>query len=1062
MTSLSKTRNHGKLSRKLPFACKAVEQLEERAMLAIMVGVPHEAHLPALPSNQQFAPHQEVSSAPSNLVGHWTFDNAIVHHTLDASNNGHHGLVSGAHGSTFGKAGSSLRFDGVDDFVNTGNWDVQGDQLTIASWIHADSFTGSFRDGRIVSKAVGDQEQDHSWMLSTIAVGTETRLRFRLNTNGITRTLIADQGDVSTQTWHHVAAVYDGASMRLFLDGQQVGQMAASGTITPAPNAPVWLGNNPVSRAQPFHGLLDETQVYQSALTAAEIQSLSTSATGAAVVTGGAVLASPGGQSTGQVSPDAYFAYESEAYYPFDQITNAISIDRSANQHHSVAHGATVAVGQTGNAVAFDGVDDYMNLGNWDVTGNALTIATWVNADAFVGQYRDGRIISKAVGAGAQDHYWMLSTIAQGSETLLRFRLKTDGNTDTLIADSGNLSPGAWYHVAAVYDGATMRLYLNGAEVGSMPKTGPISANQDAAVWAGNNPGSQAQPFDGRIDDMQVFESALSAFQIMTLITQAFATAPAQNQPPVVNAGVDRSGVVSTPLSLNGSATDDGLPSNGTLTTTWTKLSGPGDVTFADASLTSTSATFTQTGTYVLELRGNDGTLSTVDTLSVSVNDPQVVQGYFVSPTGSPTGNGSIDNPWDLQSALKNSTIAPGTTIWMRGGTYLTSRPGGLVSTISGTASQPITVRAFPGEHVVWDSFRPGATDYTDSYIFINGNYTQFWGFEITNSDPGTRQSAFPAGSSYDVKRGMVRSNGDYNKFINLVVHDLNQGFGFWEDGAGGEIYGTIIYNTGYMPSQGVVQGHSIYTGNEIGTKRIADNMIFNAFGGGIQAYEQAGKHLKGYVFEGNAIFNNSTAPTSQLSEILVGGSGTPAENIIFRDNNVYSSINNARSEFGYNWGSGNNDNLTLTNNRFTGTVQFNDEWLTTPTASGNIIYGGSVIENNDGNAPTSGISIAARAGTEVIVRPNEYEPGRGHIVVYNWDERGTINANLSTVLSVGATYDVFHVYDLKTPVVSGTYNGGDVIIPMQATVAPTPLGTNGPSPNIQSNQFGAFIVMTR
>ena len=61
-------------------------------------------------------------------------------------------------------------------------------------------------------------------MVSPIKVGTQTRLRFRLKTNGSTTTLVATSGNLSNNVWVHFAAVYDGANMRLYKDGSQVGQ----------------------------------------------------------------------------------------------------------------------------------------------------------------------------------------------------------------------------------------------------------------------------------------------------------------------------------------------------------------------------------------------------------------------------------------------------------------------------------------------------------------------------------------------------------------------------------------------------------------------------------------------------------------------------------------------------------------------------------------------------------------------------------------------------------------------------------------------------------------------
>ena len=92
------------------------------------------------------------------------------------------------------------------------------------------------------------------------------------------------------------------------------------------------------------------------------------------------------------------------------------------------------------------------------------------------------------------------------------------------------------------------------------------------------------------------------------------------NQPPVVEAGVDTSVTLPAAAQLDGTVSDDGKPS-GTLTTTWTKVSGPGDVTFADANAVDTSATFSAAGTYLLRLTADDTELQVSDDVTVTVND---------------------------------------------------------------------------------------------------------------------------------------------------------------------------------------------------------------------------------------------------------------------------------------------------------------------------------------------------------------------------------------------------------------------------------------------------------
>ena len=70
--------------------------------------------------------------------------------------------------------------------------------------------------------------------------------------------------------------------------------------------------------------------------------------------------------------------------------------------------------------------------------------------------------------------------------------------------------------------------------------------------------------------------------------------------------------------NLDGTVTDDGLPKSGTLTTLWTQLSGTGTVSFGNASVVDTTASFSTSGVYVLELKADDGGLTTTDTVTIT------------------------------------------------------------------------------------------------------------------------------------------------------------------------------------------------------------------------------------------------------------------------------------------------------------------------------------------------------------------------------------------------------------------------------------------------------------
>jgi hypothetical protein len=101
-----------------------------------------------------------------------------------------------------------------------------------------------------------------------------------------------------------------------------------------------------------------------------------------------------------------------------------------------------------------------------------------------------------------------------------------------------------------------------------------------------------------------------------------FVATASVNQASSVDAGPAQTITLPASASLNGTVSDDGLPSPpGMVTTTWSKESGPGPVTFGDATAVDTTASFSAAGTYVLRLTAHDGALTTSDTVTIVVTD---------------------------------------------------------------------------------------------------------------------------------------------------------------------------------------------------------------------------------------------------------------------------------------------------------------------------------------------------------------------------------------------------------------------------------------------------------
>ncbi len=153
--------------------------------------------------------------------------------------------------------------------------------------------------------------------------------------------------------------------------------------------------------------------------------------------------------------------------------------------------------------------------------------------------------------------------------------------------------------------------------------------------------------------------TASASFGNVTM--QAATLTSLANQAPVVNAGPDQ--VIPAPgtVNLDGTVSDDGIPNP--LTTTWSKLSGPGTVNIGNVNSVDTTATFSLSGTYVLRLTASDGALTNHDDVTITVASTPVLTGSVTTPAGpvNLTAQGTADwAHWGLSSATSfNHKNAP-------------------------------------------------------------------------------------------------------------------------------------------------------------------------------------------------------------------------------------------------------------------------------------------------------------------------------------------------------------------------------------------------------------------
>lgn len=201
------------------------------------------------------------------------------------------------------------------------------------------------------------------------------------------------------------------------------------------------------------------------------------------------------------------------AHWKFDETSGTVAADSSGNNNHCtlVNNPTRVFPGRVGPAaLQFNSANSQWVTAPSSVTLNnptkAITISAWVLANDW---NSNRRILQK----GNSDNQYRL--LAESGN--LRFHLSGVNTLSTTLPPTG-----AWIHIAATWDGSTMFLYTNGVERARLDAGGTINTTGDPLYIATkNNTAPAGDRFNGRLDDVRIYNRALSGAEIATLMTNA-------------------------------------------------------------------------------------------------------------------------------------------------------------------------------------------------------------------------------------------------------------------------------------------------------------------------------------------------------------------------------------------------------------------------------------------------------------------------------------------------------------------------------------------------------------
>ena len=253
-----------------------------------------------------------------------------------------------------------------------------------------------------------------------------------------------------------------------------------------------------------------------------------------------------------------------------------------------------------------------------------------------------------------------------------------------------------------------------------------------------------------------------------------------------------------------------------------------------------------------------------------------------IQTPGTNLGNGSLEQPWDLQTALsqKKDVVNSGDTIWIHEGIY----KGKFISTLQSlTPNTYITVASYKNDKVVLDG---NVNSQKKAVLEVKSQQVIFKNFEVTFLGHYARHVKE---ASFIRADGINHTSGHDCKFINLKIHNNpGSGFGSWKHTGGTLIYGCKIFNNGFF-SEVRGRGAGIYVQNiSDKTRVIKNNIIFNNYYMGIEVWSASKKasssFVKNMLLENNTIFNNGSSGGHYKNNVIVA---TDDNNGINRATNI-------------------------------------------------------------------------------------------------------------------------------------------------------------------------------
>jgi len=791
--------------------------------------------------------HESVVAAcdtpPSGIISWWSGDSSTA--DIAGTNNG---TATGSLGFANGIVGQAFTFDGLSAGVTVPqSTSLNTSSITIEGWINPTSvatevplieYRSASSQGLLVEMGVG-------FAFGAGFISNPGGLFVDFHTGSTFQMVNTPSGVIVANQWNHFAMTYDHASGKatLYVNGiaWATGQFGSDGNLSLP--LQIGFGNTDSNGSQFYKGLMDEPAIYNRALSAAEVLAIY-SAGQSGKCKGLQPLTVNAGANQFTILPSNSIGLNGSVSVPAGQTPTIAWSEVSGpgvhfGQTNLAATTATVTApgtyvlrltATTANATTTsDTTVTVFPVGSLPPTspsvdaGNSQTVQLG-NPPSTVNATLTGSVSSPAgpatlgwseVSGPAPVTFSSLNqlsttvTFATAGTYVLQLSAAVPGAAQassfvTVTVLPPPLQPpvvSAGPYTSVQLPNTTVTLNGSAHDLGGNSLTLAWSQLSGPATAAFGTPTQAVTTATLSTAGTYVLQLSASNAQYTSTssVTAVVVPAGATNTAPVVNAGSNQTVNLPTiTATLNGTASDDGLPVGAGLAINWALVSGPGAVTFANSHAATTQVTLSATGSYLFQLSVSDSALTTTATTTVTLQEPPnqapvvtVPSNFSVQlPSGAVALNGTAtDDGLPLGSALRVTwSSSPSTVSFANANAAVTSATfpaaGTYTLTLSATDSSltanrnvTVTVLAAPAPPTVSLNLSD-ATEITQPTAIIGsvsgGNWTVK--YALYNSASQTQTYTALASGSTAVSNGTLATldptlllNGSYQLLLTSV-----------------------------------------------------------------------------------------------------------------------------------------------------------------------------------------------------------------------------------------------------------------------------------------------------